>query len=149
MKNTLKQILIIDDMTNWRNLLKAILDTTEEGYLVQTAASLTEALDLLGKKQYGLVITNLGLRPERGSFDRSGLDIIDKLQELSPKTPCIIITAFDEDIRGQVEDYCRRYSTPIWVMWKWDREVRRELRKKVNHVFNETYRNGVQQMSTT
>jgi len=133
-----KTILVVDDRSNWRELLKAVFASSEGGYIVQTADSLAEAMGMLDKHDFGLVITNLGLEPVRGSFDRSGLRVVDKLQQLAPGTPCIVLTAFDETIREQVENYCARYNAPIWVVWKWGSTVYKDLKDKVRFVFEES-----------
>jgi DNA-binding NtrC family response regulator len=136
MNNSSKTILIVDDRTNWRNLLKTIFTASEREYSVQTASDIAEADKLLSQNQFGLVITNLGLEPAGGSFDRSGLKVVDKLQEKSPGTPCIIFTAFDASIREQIENYCTRYKAPVWVMWKWDASIYKDITEKVDAVFN-------------
>lgn len=137
MINTAKAILIVDDRPNWRHLLRTVFESSEGEYITQTAGSPTEAISLLDQHNFGLVITNLGLEPMRGGYDRSGLKVVDKLQEQSPGTPCIVFTAFDEIVQEQVENYCTRYDAPIWVMRKWGSNVYKDLIEKVRLIFGE------------
>jgi DNA-binding NtrC family response regulator len=127
--STAATVLVVDDRANWRELLTAIFVNSEEGYSVKTAASLADASVLIEKHQFSLVITNLGLEPKRGSYDRSGLQVVEKLQQLAPGTPCIILTAYDDAVRDQVQGYCKRYEAPIKVMWKWGTNVYRDLKE--------------------
>jgi DNA-binding NtrC family response regulator len=127
MNNSSRAILIVDDRPNWRNLLRTVFLHSEIGYSVETADDVEQANNMLHEHQFSLVITNLGLDPARGRYDRSGLEVIDKLQEMFPGTPCIVFTAFDDATREQVENYCARYDASIRVMWKWDTNVYKDL----------------------
>lgn len=130
--STTNTVLVVDDRANWRDILQAILKNSEDGYSVQTASTLAEALGLIDQHRFSLVITNLGLEPRRGGYDRSGLQVVDKLQQERPGTPCIILTAFDDSVRDQVKTYCDRYNAPIWVLWKWGADVYHDIRGTVS-----------------
>ena len=82
------RILIVDDMEMWREILR---DTFEQTYSVDTADSLTEALQLLGKpEQYQVLITDIGLSDNENNTE--GLDVLRAAHRLSPSTVAIAIT---------------------------------------------------------
>jgi DNA-binding NtrC family response regulator len=83
MKN-LSQILLIDDEAHNREALSLLLTNT--GYQVQTAASGEEALEILRKTPFEIVITDLFLP------GASGIDILKTVKEESPYTCVILIT---------------------------------------------------------
>ena len=84
MKNTLSQILVIDDESGNRNALTMLL--TSAGYRVQAAASGEEALQILSKTPFEIIITDLFLPGV------SGIDILKKVKTDSPYTNVILIT---------------------------------------------------------
>lgn len=82
----METILIIDDDPGFRSLMETIL--RGEGYTVQTAGSVAEALACGGRRSYHLVISDLKLP------DGSGLDILRHWRQEMPETPVIVVTAF-------------------------------------------------------
>jgi len=83
MKN-LSQILLIDDEAHNRDALSLLL--THAGYQVQTAESGEQALEILRKTPFEIVVTDLFLPGV------SGIDILKKVKEDSPYTNVILIT---------------------------------------------------------
>ena len=83
MKN-LSQILLIDDEQHNREALSLLLGSA--GYRVQAAESGEEALGILEKTPFEIVITDLFLPGV------SGIDILKKVKEDSPYTNVILIT---------------------------------------------------------
>lgn len=81
-----KKVLVADDEPAMRQLLSAILE--EEGFEVVRAADGKEAIDLLRVRHFDLVLTD-----ERMPHV-NGLQVLKTLQETSPETPCIFLTAF-------------------------------------------------------
>jgi two-component system nitrogen regulation response regulator NtrX len=67
-------VLIVDDEAEIRTSLESIL--TEEGYLVTTAATAAEALDLIRDAAYGVVLLDIWLP------DRDGLDVLADIRRL-------------------------------------------------------------------
>ena len=51
------RILVVDDEKEYQDVYKMILE--DEGYSVDTASSGTEALSILGKNSYNLVLADL------------------------------------------------------------------------------------------
>ncbi|AMV71980.1 sigma-54 dependent transcriptional regulator [Desulfuromonas carbonis] len=83
MKN-LSQILLIDDEAHNREALSLLLGNA--GYRLETAASGEEALQILEKNSFDVVITDLFLPGV------SGIGILKSVKESSPSTNVILIT---------------------------------------------------------
>ena len=75
---TVKKILFIDDDRAQREVLQRFI--TELGYEVKVAESSREALDILAKEQFPLVITDLSLP------DMDGLDLCRHIKGKNSKT---------------------------------------------------------------
>lgn len=83
MKQT-SQILVIDDEAHNRQALTLLL--SHSGYQVQSAVSGEEALDIMQKTPFEIIITDLFLPGV------SGIDILKRVKEESPYTSVILIT---------------------------------------------------------
>ena len=88
------RILVVDDEVNIREALAALLE--DDGYHASKAASITEALDVLKKDRFDLVISDLRLNGQ------SGLYILRWMRETCPETEMIILTAYGT-VEGAVE----------------------------------------------
>jgi two-component system response regulator AtoC len=88
------KILVVDDETNIREALGALLE--DDGYNVSTASSVNEAFEALKGDQYDLVISDLRMN------GLSGLDILRWVREACPETEAIILTAYGT-VEGAVE----------------------------------------------
>ncbi len=82
----MESILIVDDDPGFRSLMETIL--RGEGYSVDVAGNVAEALAAAGRKSYHLVVSDLKLP------DGSGIDILRYWKQEMPEVPVIIITAF-------------------------------------------------------
>ncbi|WP_321473335.1 sigma-54 dependent transcriptional regulator [uncultured Paludibaculum sp.] len=82
----MEQILVVDDDPGFRRLLETIL--AGEGYHVDTAGTVDEAIRICGRKQFHLVVSDLRLP------DGDGLDVLRWSKEHMPATPVIMITGF-------------------------------------------------------
>ena len=80
------KILVVDDEKSIRDSLKLILE--EEGYSVDTASDGEEALELINKENYDLVISDIKM-PKL-----DGIELLNKISKLSPSTFFIIMTAY-------------------------------------------------------
>jgi two-component system response regulator PilR (NtrC family) len=78
--------LIIDDEPDIRELLEITL--SRMGLETISAANVTDAIDLLGKHDFQLCLTDMKLP------DGEGLEIIEHIQTHCPETPVAMITAF-------------------------------------------------------
>ena len=80
------RLLVIDDEPDLRTLYE--LSLLREGYDVDTAGSVAEALASLGARGYQLVITDMRLP------DGSGLDLLRHLEDTRRSERAIVITAY-------------------------------------------------------
>jgi DNA-binding NtrC family response regulator len=78
-------ILIVDDEINTLKVLSATLKKSNTN--VQTARSGEEALDLIKKEKYSLVISDFKM----GGM--SGEDLLEKVKSVSPDLPFVLLTA--------------------------------------------------------
>lgn len=83
MDDTIK-ILVIDDDDSGRDALTMLLRSA--GYEVTSAATGLSALDLIGREQYQVIVSDLFLP------DKSGLDILQNVHKVSPDTDFIVVT---------------------------------------------------------
>ena len=82
----MKPILVVDDEKSMRDFLSIFLK--QEGYQVKCASSGRDAFELLEKKEFDLVITDIKMP------DISGVDVLRKINSINLNTPVIMITAF-------------------------------------------------------
>lgn len=80
-------ILVVDDELSMRELMVIVLQN--DGYEVDTAEDVASALALLEHKHYDAVLTDLYMRQDRNA----GMTLLSWLQENSPGTPAIMMTA--------------------------------------------------------
>ncbi len=80
------RILIVDDDLEMGGLLSEVLQ--EEGFHVSTTGDSLEALSLLKREEFDLLITDLKMKGLKG------LDLLEEAKRVAPTTPVIIITAF-------------------------------------------------------
>src|SRR6056297_3558479 len=78
------RILVIDDEPHNTEALNLLLE--KEGYKIESAASGEEALDILEKRPFEIVLTDLFLPGV------SGIDILKKVKEDAPQTNVIVVT---------------------------------------------------------
>ncbi len=81
-----KGILIIEDDEQVRFLLKDFIE--EKGYVIDSADNGSEALEILERKPFDLVITDIQIPGLRG------LDILPHLKKYQPDVSIIVISAF-------------------------------------------------------
>jgi DNA-binding NtrC family response regulator len=78
------KILVIDDDDSGREALTMLLRSA--GYEVMSAATGESALDFINREQYQVIVSDLFLP------DKSGLDILQNVQKISPSTEVIVVT---------------------------------------------------------
>lgn len=79
-------ILVVDDERSMRDFLRILL--VKEGYEVETAANGDEAMQLLNKQNFHLVITDIKMD------GMNGLELLNSIKEKTPSLPVVMITAF-------------------------------------------------------
>ena len=82
----METILIVDDDTGFRSLMETILKA--EGYSVDGAGSIAEAINCGNRRSYHLVITDLKLP------DGSGMDVLRHWKGEMPEVPVVVITGY-------------------------------------------------------
>jgi DNA-binding NtrC family response regulator len=116
------KILVVDDESNIRRLYSQEL--SEEGYLVVTAASATEAVAKLAESDFDLVVLDIKLKSE------SGLELLQKIVKEKHDMPVILCTAFScykDDFSAWLADgYVVKSSDPQELK----DEIKRVLDKK-------------------
>jgi len=80
------KLLVVDDEESLRITTAAIFE--KEGYIVDTASSGDEAIDLLSKTDYDLVLTDLHM--EGGD----GLSVLNQIRRQAPLTISVVLTGF-------------------------------------------------------
>ena len=101
-------ILLVDDEDMIRDSLGTIL--RKEGFEVDCAGRGEEALDVLGKKNYDLVITDLKM-PGMG-----GMEMVERLRTIAPGQKVMVITGFgslDTAMQAQHRGVCDYLIKPI------------------------------------
>jgi len=78
-------LLIVDDEPNIREVLRIVLES--EGYDVREAATYAQAMQLLGKSTFDLVICDVVLP------DGNGLDLVRSYHSGNPDTKFVVVTA--------------------------------------------------------
>jgi len=86
MEKPAETILVVDDDAGFRRLIETIL--IREGYQVETAISVGEAVRVGAARSFSLVISDLKLP------DGDGLEVLRWWRANAPETPVIMITAF-------------------------------------------------------
>ncbi len=79
-------ILVVDDEVDLLFILKYLLE--KEGYHVDTSSNGEDALKLISKKSYDVVLTDLRMP------GLDGLQLLERTKEVSPHTEVLIMTAY-------------------------------------------------------
>jgi len=80
------KVLVVDDEPTYRASVSRIL--TNDSYNVTAAASAEDALDIISKTRFDLLISDLKMP------GMSGLDLLEKVNDIAPGTASIIMTAY-------------------------------------------------------
>lgn len=80
------RVLIVEDEKNQRVLLRRVL--TKEGYAVEEAAKGSDAVNKFDQGDFDMVLLDQRLP------DTTGIEVIEKIRNINPMIPVIIITAF-------------------------------------------------------
>lgn len=86
------KVLVVDDEAPVRDLFNDLLK--KEKYVVKCVASGEEALELIGKEDFNVVLLDIKLT------GISGVEALQKIKEVKPEMIVIMITGFgyDEDL---------------------------------------------------
>jgi len=100
-------ILVVDDEKTIRNSIQMILN--EEGYKTDSASDGEEALNKINETDYDIIISDIKMP----KWD--GIQLLDKVANLSPETFFIIMTAYAsidtaiDALRKGAIDYFKTY----------------------------------------
>jgi DNA-binding NtrC family response regulator len=106
----LPPVLVVDDEKNMRRSLETVL--SDEGYPARTAESAEEALELMAREDFFMVITDARL----GGM--SGYELLKKVQEQKSELPVLMLTAYAtpklavEAIKAGAIDYLAKPFAP-------------------------------------
>jgi DNA-binding SARP family transcriptional activator/ActR/RegA family two-component response regulator len=82
-------ILVVEDRADWQDILCSTL--AQQGYVPRSATSYQEALTTLGNEEFSLAVIDPVL-DKVNRFNRDGISVIQKLREIRPTLPVIILT---------------------------------------------------------
>ncbi len=108
--NKKKSILVVDDESIVRVSCKRILEP--EGFLVDLAADGYEAIELIKKQSYDIIITDLKM-PKM-----DGLEVLQWIKKNSPASKVIVITGFstpeiaERSVEAGATKYLEKPFTP-------------------------------------
>lgn len=80
------RVLVVDDEPGMRDFLEIML--RKDGYEVDTACDGTEAIDSIEQKMFDLAVVDVQMPV------MNGIDVLQKINEKSPETTVIMITAY-------------------------------------------------------
>jgi PAS domain S-box-containing protein len=98
-----KRLMVIDDEKGIQEILREVL--TSKGYEVDVAGSGEEGLKRISKDFFNVAIIDVHLQ------DMTGIEVMEKIEEISPDTEVIIMTAYAsvdtaiKAIKGKAFDY--------------------------------------------
>jgi two-component system alkaline phosphatase synthesis response regulator PhoP len=130
---TADRILVIEDDSAVRRALKRLFEL--EGYAVDLAADGTSGLELLRRTTPSAVLLDL-LLP-----DISGQEICQKITQLSPKLPVIVVSAKSDDVEKVVLlemgawDYVTKPFSPRELLARVRAALRRSAQADVKDAF--------------
>jgi CheY-like chemotaxis protein len=89
------RVLIVDDQQNWREVMSSLL--VDGGYAVDTAASVSEAWELLDSKVFDLAILDVRL-VDKNPYDVQGVELLEQMKlRLGDHFPVVIMTGYTFD----------------------------------------------------
>jgi DNA-binding NtrC family response regulator len=118
------RILIVDDDENIREVLTTILE--DEGYIVQSVGTATDAIAETEKKFYNLALIDIRLP------DMEGVELLTTMKDTTPKIRKIIITGYPT-LQNSVEAVNRgadAYIIKPFNVKKVLKTIKEELRKQ-------------------
>jgi len=115
-RNSMKKILIADGSVIFRDRLKRIISETYNMHVVAEANLGNEALDMVTKKDFDLVILDIEL------LDRNGLDILKEIKDRRPDISVLMLSMFPEEqyrasvLKAGADGYVTKETVPDELM---------------------------------
>lgn len=131
------RILVVDDESSVTGALELIL--SERGYQVKTASAVTEAEELLARRPFDLVLTDLRLS------DSTGIELLNHVKQAAPETQVILMTAHGsvdlviEAIKKGAYYYVEKPFTPDQVLMLVERALDFASIRKENRTLKRTF----------
>ncbi len=88
------RVLLIEDDPGDAYLVRDLLESGSRDYDVMWVHDIAEAITALGDAEFDCALLDLGLP------DSEGLDALQRLHVVSPRTAAVVLTGFDEQVRG-------------------------------------------------
>lgn len=133
-----RRLLIVDDDENVRKIVAALL--TDEGYETVTASGAEEALTLLERRSYALVISDIKMP------DHDGLWLLGQLRKKHPDVAMIMMTGYGQvDSAVQALKYgASDYLTKPVRVNQLSASVMRALDRRRLELENKAYQQGLE-----
>lgn len=115
-RSSMKKILIADGSVIFRDRLKRIISETYNMHVVTEANLGNEALDMVTKKDFDLVILDIELH------DRNGLDILKEIKDRRPDLSILMMSMFPEEqyrasvLKAGADGYVTKETVPDELM---------------------------------
>ena len=138
MTAALPRVLVVEDKENYRELICEILQ--DGGFDGEGAGDGAGALDLVRKRRFDLVVTDLFLP------DREGFDVMEDVHRIYPDIPILIVTAFGsveravEAVKRGAFDFLPKPFSPDQLLIKLRQALREVELKRENRVLKESDR---------
>jgi diguanylate cyclase (GGDEF)-like protein/PAS domain S-box-containing protein len=130
-----QKILMVDDEPRLAESLRYLLGM--RGYDQQACTTGMEAISLLGRENFDLILLDLGLP------DVSGHDLLERVRHLASNTPIIIVSgensidAAIDALRKGVYDFVRKPYDPEQLLRTIEHALRETTLEKTNKLINE------------
>lgn len=122
-------VLFVDDEPNIRTTLAGVLNA--EGFSVATAATVPEALDLIARRKFDVLISDLNVG-EPGD----GFTVVSAMRRTQPEALTLILTGYPafetalEAIRQQVDDFLVKPAPPQVLIEKIQSNLKRDVKQR-------------------
>ncbi len=139
-------ILVVDDESAIRYSITKTLQRV--GYQVDSATSGEEALDMLGRKRYDVVLTDIRMP------GISGVDLLARIKEQAPDAIVILLTGYAsldtavESLRLGAHDYLIKPSSSQDIRESVARGIERAHNLKRRRALLDAIQNNVQELAT-
>ena len=109
-------ILIVEDREDWQDIVCCAVRA--EGYIPHSATSYQQAVAALEAQKFDLTIIDPVL-DRNNRFNRDGLSVIQRVCEIQPETPVMIITgSLTHDLEASLRSLCP--DAPILFKESWE-----------------------------
>ena len=109
-------ILVVEDREDWQDIVCAAISA--DGHRPYPALSYQAALAILVERQIDLAVVDPVL-DRANRFNRDGLSVIQKITEIRPGIPIIVVTgSLTHDLKTSLQHLCP--GTPVVAKESWD-----------------------------